>query len=276
MNLVNQVAVSEALQYALDNGVALGDVFPLGQQNYIDLVTEAKALFDAGDLELTETEELLVGLGIGETGTYNGVTVALNIPVPEEHSMNFTGYNKTEGESGRNFSVLVDVDGTVQKVDFVDTNELTCVGEEFRNVTAIDAIKAAAVGAEKTSQAYWEHALLAFVDQLAPVRVSKGSHIAHPYSDELLAGKGLPEGPVRRTYFVSSGVTLPWRQSINRRTITVMTQASGWKYQTTEGLPVEMVVGTPITIEPGTIHRFIKGDKDMICVIEDEIVDAGL
>ena len=64
--LKENVKVSEALQYHIDNGIGLTDnVFRVYSEGYFDLVNEVRELFNEGKIDLNEEDRLMVESDLG-------------------------------------------------------------------------------------------------------------------------------------------------------------------------------------------------------------------
>ena len=91
---------SESLNYHLTNSMPITEnVFRPGSKQFFSILGEARNLFDEGilvlegiDRELYETTE------IGNFGTFNGVRVALDIPMEVEEELNEAEYHGKEVE----------------------------------------------------------------------------------------------------------------------------------------------------------------------------------
>lgn len=73
--------ISEGLQYHLDGGIPLMEsVYRIESQAWIDLINEARDLWESGNLELNEDDLFLISTDAGRTGVYEGEEVLLDIP----------------------------------------------------------------------------------------------------------------------------------------------------------------------------------------------------
>jgi hypothetical protein len=77
-----KLVVSEFLQYHLENGLTLEDcVFRLGSDCYADVVCEVRRLYNAGQIELSEDDRVIVAkLQTGVKAKFQGKTVTLDTP----------------------------------------------------------------------------------------------------------------------------------------------------------------------------------------------------
>ena len=65
--LKENVEVSDALKYHIDNGVSLTDnVFRVYSESYFDLVNEVRELYNKGKIELNEEDRLMVESDLGK------------------------------------------------------------------------------------------------------------------------------------------------------------------------------------------------------------------
>lgn len=60
---------------------------------------------------------------------------------------------------------------------------------------------------------------------------------------------------------------LMWHRDRENRLVEIL-ESNGWKYQSDNGLPVEMKKGDKIFIPEGLYHRVIKGNGDLIIKVE--------
>ena len=124
---------SESLNYHLVNSMPITEnVFRPGSKQFFFILEEARNLFDEGtlvfegiDKELYETTE------IGKFGTFNGVRVALDIPMETEEELNEAEYhgkevelNKPKRGGSKKYHVFVKnpKTGKVKKIAFGDVH----------------------------------------------------------------------------------------------------------------------------------------------------------
>ena len=88
MILREQVAITEGLQYHLENEIPLDEnVFRFGSIKYFRLYNEARTLYKRGQLKpIDELEEFFLESDIGKLGWYEGSKVMLDFPMPIEES----------------------------------------------------------------------------------------------------------------------------------------------------------------------------------------------
>jgi hypothetical protein len=120
--------LSEGLQYHYDNQISLmGSVYRIGSEAWIDLVKEARTLWESNSIELNEDDIFLISTDVGERAYYEGKMVYLDVPF-EDIEMNEAEYrgkkvklNKPFRTPGgpRKFSVYTkNGSGRVVKVSF--------------------------------------------------------------------------------------------------------------------------------------------------------------
>ena len=75
-NSFSKNVISENLSYHLNNGFGLLEsVFRLESESWIEIVNEARVLFNKGEIGLTEDEIWLIGTDAGKKGIYEGKEV---------------------------------------------------------------------------------------------------------------------------------------------------------------------------------------------------------
>jgi hypothetical protein len=91
---------SESLKYHLANSMPITEnVFRPGSDKFFSILEEARNLFDEGTLVLEGIDkELYETTEIGNFGTFNGVRVALDIPMEVEEELNEAEYHGKEVE----------------------------------------------------------------------------------------------------------------------------------------------------------------------------------
>jgi hypothetical protein len=88
MILTEQVAITEGLQYHLENEIPLDEnVFRFGSTKFFRLYNEARSLYEKGQLKpIDELEEFFLKSDIGKLGWCEGSKVMLDFPMPIEES----------------------------------------------------------------------------------------------------------------------------------------------------------------------------------------------
>lgn len=80
--------ISEGLQYHLDNNLSLCDsIYREGSQGFLDLICEARALYNKGHISLFEEDLDLINSDLGTWGIYEGHPVMLDYPMEREADM---------------------------------------------------------------------------------------------------------------------------------------------------------------------------------------------
>ena len=79
--LKEDVEISEALQYHIENGLSLTDnVFRVYSEGYFDLVNEVRGLFNEGIIDLNEEDRLMVESDLGKRVKIGNEIVYLDAP----------------------------------------------------------------------------------------------------------------------------------------------------------------------------------------------------
>ena len=80
-NSFDKREISENLSYHFSNEInLLESIFRVESDSWLDLIIEARDLFNSGSIGLTEDEIWLIGTDAGEKGIYEGEEVLLDIP----------------------------------------------------------------------------------------------------------------------------------------------------------------------------------------------------
>lgn len=89
-DLNNQI--SEGLQYHLDNSIPLMEsVYRIESSAWLDLVNEARNLWESGNLDLDEDDLFLISTDAGRIGIYEGEEVLLDVPYMEVDEAEYRG-----------------------------------------------------------------------------------------------------------------------------------------------------------------------------------------
>ena len=100
----NTQKISENLSYHLSNGFGLFEsVFRIESDSWLELVNEARDLFNKGEIGLTEDEIWLIGTDVGKRGIYEGKEVLLDIPFWIEESIDEAEYRGRKVNLNRPF-----------------------------------------------------------------------------------------------------------------------------------------------------------------------------
>jgi hypothetical protein len=88
MILTEQVAITEGLQYHLENEIPLDEnVFRFGSIKFFRLYNEARTLYEKGQLTpIDELEEFFLESDIGKVEWFEGKKVMLDFPMPIDES----------------------------------------------------------------------------------------------------------------------------------------------------------------------------------------------
>lgn len=79
------VFLSESLNYHYENGISLMDsVFRIGSRAWVDMVVEARNLWQEGKIELNDDDVFLIGTDVGQKGIYEDSEVLLEIPFEDQ------------------------------------------------------------------------------------------------------------------------------------------------------------------------------------------------
>jgi hypothetical protein len=90
--------ISENLQYHIDNNKPIVEnVFRPGSNQYLNLIKEARQLFDNKEIELSELDtELFESTDIGRFAEYEGISVPLDLPMETIEELNEADYHGKE------------------------------------------------------------------------------------------------------------------------------------------------------------------------------------
>jgi hypothetical protein len=81
LTLKEDVKLSEALQYHIDNGLTLtNNVFRVYSESYFDLVNEVRELYNKGEIDLNEEDRLMVESDLGKKVKIGKEYVYLDAP----------------------------------------------------------------------------------------------------------------------------------------------------------------------------------------------------
>jgi hypothetical protein len=79
--LTENVQFSENMQYHLGNNLSLSNtVFRMGSESWMDLINEARSLWEKGLIEVNENDEYILMTEAGRAGVYQGKSVPLDSP----------------------------------------------------------------------------------------------------------------------------------------------------------------------------------------------------
>ena len=119
---------SAEIQYHIDNGIKLGELFRVGSSKYYSLFNEVRYLHNEGKIELTGTDKHLIeNTDIGEFAEYKGEKVPLDSPMMEaESDGKDVELNRPKSGGPKKYYVYVKdpSSGNVKKVSWGDTTGL--------------------------------------------------------------------------------------------------------------------------------------------------------
>ena len=85
--------ISEGLMYHLERNTPLMEsVYRIESDAWLDLVNEARVLWERGEIELDEDDLFLIGTDAGRTGIYEGEQVLLDVPFYEDDEIDEAEY----------------------------------------------------------------------------------------------------------------------------------------------------------------------------------------
>jgi hypothetical protein len=85
--------ISEGLEYHLERNIPLMEsVYRIESEAWLDLVNEARILWEGGEIELEEDDLFLIGTDAGRTGIYEGEEVLLDVPFYVEDDIDEAEY----------------------------------------------------------------------------------------------------------------------------------------------------------------------------------------
>ena len=153
------------LQYHLDNKLTLSEcVYRYSSDSFIQLFAEARQAVRDGKIALNEQDlDLLENTDIGEYGLYEGVKVALDLPMAEEeldeaeHRGKNVQLNKPKRGGSKKFVVYVKdpKSKNIKKVSFGGTTGLNVKIDEPGARSSFAARHKCATKKDKTKPGYW-------------------------------------------------------------------------------------------------------------------------
>jgi len=159
--------ISENLQYHIDNNKPIVEnVFRPGSNKYLDLIKEARQLFDNNQIELSELDtELYESTDIGRFAEYEGQIVALDLPMETIEELNEAEYKGREvklnypmrgGTKKYHVFVKNPKTGKVKKIAFGDVHGgLTAKVSDPKARKAFAARHNCDMKKDKTKAGYW-------------------------------------------------------------------------------------------------------------------------
>jgi hypothetical protein len=121
--LKENVKISNALQYHIDNGMTLTEnAFMFYSENYFDLINEVRELFNEGKIDLNEEDRLMIESDLGIKVKIGKEYVYLDAPYIYETKENVLTESKIP-TGPKKFAVYTkDKTGGVKKVTFGNSN----------------------------------------------------------------------------------------------------------------------------------------------------------
>lgn len=159
--------ISEDLKYHIDNKMSITEnVFRPGSNKYLDLIKEARQLFDNNQIELSELDtELYESTDIGRFGEYEGEIVPLDLPMESIEELNEAEYHGKEvklnypmrgGTKKYHVFVKNPKTGKVKKIAFGDVHGgLTAKVSDPKARKAFAARHNCDMKKDKTKAGYW-------------------------------------------------------------------------------------------------------------------------
>jgi hypothetical protein len=165
--LKEDVAISEELQYHIDNNISLTDnVFRVYSEGYFNLVNEVRDLYNQGYISLNEEDTLMVESDLGKITVINGKEVYLDAPFIVEgelldeakHRGKNVKLNKPFRTPGgpKKFAVYVkSPGGGVKKVTFGDSGKLRVRNSNKKAAKSFRARHKCDQKKDRTTAGYW-------------------------------------------------------------------------------------------------------------------------
>lgn len=84
-SIKDDTILSENLEYHYKNRISLlNSVYRIGSDAWLEIVSEARSLWESGDIELNEDDVFLISTEAGSIGIYEGNQVLMEIPFEDE------------------------------------------------------------------------------------------------------------------------------------------------------------------------------------------------
>jgi hypothetical protein len=158
-----KIIMTENMKYHVDNKLPLTEnTFRYGSQAFLDLWAEARYLYSRDVIHVNDDDkEILLETNLGEYGMYNGIKVALDLPMLEEDELEESKDKKKNPPIGKpkrggskKFYVYVRDKGKIKKVSFGQGG----MSAKINNPKARKAFAArhkCAQKTDKTKASYW-------------------------------------------------------------------------------------------------------------------------
>lgn len=166
-NLFNDIPLSENLKYHIENNKSIiENVFRPGSSSFLNLIKEARILFDRNQIDLmTADRQLFESTDIGKFALFNGELVPLDLPMEIDNvSINEAEYKNKQvklnypmrGGSKKYYVYVKDPkNGNVKKISFGDTTGLTAKVSDAEARKSFAARHKCAMKKDKTKAGYW-------------------------------------------------------------------------------------------------------------------------
>jgi hypothetical protein len=153
--LKEDVKISNALQYHIDNGMTLTEnAFMFYSENYFDLINEVRELFNEGKIDLNEEDRLMIESDLGIKVKIGKEYVYLDAPYIYETEENVLTESKIP-IGPKKFAVYTkDKTGGVKKVTFGNSNLIVKESRKCSQKT------------DRTTVGYWSCNVGRFTKQL--------------------------------------------------------------------------------------------------------------
>mgnify|MGYP005841486981 CR=1 FL=1 len=162
----NQPIISEELKYHLDNAKSIVDnVFRPGSNSFLNLIKEARILFDKGQIELSKQDkELFETTDIGKFEKFNGEMIPLDLPMEYIENINEADYKGKEvklnypmrGGSKKYYVYVKDPkSGNIKKISFGDTTGLNAKVSDPKARKRFASRHKCSTKKDKTKPGYW-------------------------------------------------------------------------------------------------------------------------
>ena len=92
------IILSEKLEYHYNNRISiLNSIYRIGSESWIEIVKEARDLWERGEIELNEDDLFLISTEAGDVGIFEGAEVLLDVPFLETGEI----YDLSESKKNR-------------------------------------------------------------------------------------------------------------------------------------------------------------------------------
>jgi hypothetical protein len=161
---------SAEIQYHIDHGITLGELFRVGSSKYYSLFNEVRYLHNEGKIALTGTDKHLIeNTDIGEFAEYKGNKVPLDSPMMEaESDGKDVELNKPKAGGPKKYYVYVKdpSSGNVKKVSWGDTTGLKMKLNDPEARKSFAARHDCANKKDRTKPGYWACNMPRYAKQL--------------------------------------------------------------------------------------------------------------